>query len=59
MAITVWIMAPPTWPVSTAAREMAIVRNRATMPSVMSMAIEMAVPWATAAMAIMRMPGTT
>ena len=35
---------PSTWPVSTAAREMAIVRKRATMPSVMSMATEMAVP---------------
>ena len=52
-------MLPPTWPVSTAAREMAIVRNRATMPSVMSMATQMAVPWATAAMAMSRMPGTT
>ena len=46
-----------TWPDSTAAREMAMVRNRATMPSVMSVATEMAVPCATAAMAMSRIAG--
>jgi hypothetical protein len=59
VATRVWIRLPMTWPVSTAAREMAMVRNRATMPSVMSMAIEMAVPWAAPAAVIMRMAGTT
>ena len=42
-------MAPRTCPVSTEARAMAMVRNRAMMPSVMSMATEIAVPWAAAA----------
>ena len=55
----VWIMLPRTWPVSTEGRKMAIVRNRAMMPSVMSMATEIAVPWATLAMAMMMIPGTT
>ena len=44
---------------STEAREMAMVRKRATMPSVMSMAIEMAVPWPAPATVITRIPGTT
>ena len=38
---------------------MAMVRNRAMMPSVMSMATEIVVPWATLAMAMMMIPGTT
>ena len=38
---------------------MAMVRNRAMMPSVMSMATEIAVPWAAAATVIRMMPGTT
>jgi hypothetical protein len=38
---------------------MAMVRNLAMIPSVMSMAIEMAVPWAPAATASRMMPGTT
>ena len=55
----VWIMAPRTWPVSTETRAMAIVRKRAMIPSVMSMATAIAVPWATAATAASRMPGVT
>ena len=55
----VWIVAPRACPDSTARREMAMVRNRAMMPSVMSVATEMAVPVVTAATAISRMPGTT
>ena len=43
MLTIVWIMLPRTCPVSTEAREMAMVRNRAMMPSVMSMATEIAV----------------
>ena len=39
-----WITLPSTWPVSTDDRAMAMVRNRAMMPSVMSMATEIAVP---------------
>src|SRR5262252_6213579 len=52
-------MLPSTWPVSTDTRAMAMVRNRAMMPSVMSMATDTAVPWAAAATATSRMPGTT
>ena len=48
MLSIVWIRLPRTWPVSTEARAMAMVRNRAMMPSVMSMATEIAVPWAAA-----------
>ena len=59
MASTAWTMLPSTWPVSTEAREMDIVRKRATMPPVMSMATEIAVPWTMAAMVITRIPGTT
>jgi hypothetical protein len=36
-----------------------MVRNRATIPSVMSMATEIAVPIATEATAISRIPGVT
>jgi len=52
-------MLPMTWPVRTEAREMAMVRNRAMMPLVMSMATEIAVPWAPPASEIRRIPGTT
>ena len=52
-------MLPRTWPVSTEAREIAIVRKRAMMPSVMSMATEIAVPWAPLATVISRIPGVT
>ncbi len=38
---------------------MAMVRNRAMMPSVMSMATEIAVPMAPMATPISRIPGTT
>jgi hypothetical protein len=52
-------IAPTTWPVSTDTRAIAIVRNRATMPSVMSRATDIEVPSDTAATAISRMPGVT
>ena len=42
-----------------AARAIDMVRNRAMMPSVMSMATAIAVPWAAPAMPITRMPGVT
>ena len=50
---------PITWPVSTAARAMAMVRKRSMMPSVMSIATEIAVPSAAEATVTIRMPGTT
>ena len=56
---SVWIRLASTWPVSTAARAMAIVRKRSTMPPVMSMATTIAVPWTAAATVISRMPGVT
>ena len=59
IASIVWMTLPTTWPVSTETRAMSIVRNRAMMPSVMSMATEMAVPWAAPATVIRRIPGTT
>ena len=43
-ASIVWMTLPMTWPVRTDARAMAIVRKRAMIPSVMSIAIEIAVP---------------
>ena len=52
-------MLPRTWPVSTEEREMAMVRNRAMMPSVMSMATEIAVACAAAATVSRMMPGVT
>ena len=55
----VWVMLPRTCPVSTEGRKMAMVRNRAMMPSVMSMATEIAVPVAPRATPISRIPGTT
>ena len=50
-------MAPRTWPLKTEAREIAMVRNRAMMPPVMSMATDIAVPWAAEATVSKRMPG--
>src|SRR5215831_15288442 len=50
---------PTTWPLSTAAREMAMVRNLSMMPPVMSLATEIAVPRAADATVMIRMPGTT
>src|SRR4029077_11504644 len=44
-----WIKLPRTWPVSTEERAMAMVRNRAMMPSVMSMATDIAVACAAVA----------
>ena len=55
----VWIMLPRTCPVSTEGRKIAMVLKRATMPSVMSMATEIAVPMAPEATAISRTPGVT
>ena len=54
-----WMVLPSTCPASTAAREIAIVRNRAVMPSVMSIATVIATPLAVPAMVIARMPGMT
>ena len=54
MASIVWMTLPTTWPVRTDARAIAMVRNRATIPSVMSIAIEIAVPWAAPATVIRR-----
>lgn len=42
-ASRLWIMLPSTWPASTAGRQMDMVRNRSMMPSVISVATEMAV----------------
>ena len=50
---------PTTCPVRTDDRAIAMVRNRAMIPSVMSIATEMAVPWAADAAVISRMPGAT
>ena len=55
----VWIRLPTTWPVSTETRAIAIVRKRAMMPSVMSMATEIATAWAAPATASTRIPGVT
>jgi hypothetical protein len=52
-------MLPRTCPVSTETRAMAIVRNRATMPSVMSMATDIAVPVTAAATVSRIIPGAT
>lgn len=43
-----WIRLARTWPPSTAARAIDIVRNRSTMPLVMSIATTIAVPWTAA-----------
>ena len=56
---SVWIMLARTWPVSTETRAMAMVRKRAMMPSVMSMATPIAVPCATLATATTMIPGVT
>ena len=47
-----WMVLPSTCPASTAAREIAIVRNRAVMPSVMSIATVVAAPPAVPAIVI-------
>ena len=56
-ANAVLMTAPSTWPVSTDTRAMSIVRNRAMIPVVMSVAVEIAVPSATLATVMIRMPG--
>ena len=58
-ASIVWMTLPMTWPVRTDERATAIVRKRAMMPPVMSIATEIAVPWAAPATVIRRIPGTT
>jgi len=55
----VWIVLPSTCPVSTEARAIPIVRKRAMMPSVMSIATAIAVACATPDTAISTIPGTT
>jgi hypothetical protein len=57
--MNVWIPLPMTWPASTAVRLIAMVRNRAMMPEVMSIATNIAVPWAADATVSRRMPGRT
>src|SRR6516164_10919051 len=57
MASTVWITAPPTWPASMLTRATGMVRNRATMPPVMSVATETAVEVVAATAVSARMPG--
>jgi hypothetical protein len=59
MPIIAWMVLPSTWPASTAAREIAMVRNRAVMPSVMSIATVVAAPPAVPAIVINTMPGKT
>jgi hypothetical protein len=54
----VWITLPSTCPVSSDTRAMAMVRNRATMPSVMSMQTDTAVDTDPEATVSTRMPGT-
>ncbi len=54
-----WITLPSTCPVSTETRAMCMVRNRAMMPSVMSIATEIEVPWTVEVMVIRMIAGTT
>ncbi len=49
--------APSTWPVGTDTKAMSLVRNRAMIPVVVSLAVEIAVPSATLATVMIRMPG--
>src|SRR6516165_1060506 len=57
MASKVWMTAPPTWPASMLTRAIGIVRNRAMMPPVMSLAMETAVEVVAATAVSTRMPG--
>src|SRR3984893_4690906 len=57
MPSTVWIIAPPTWPASMLTRAIGMVRNRAMMPPVMSLAMETAVAVVAATAVRARMPG--
>ncbi len=59
MLISVWIMLPTTWPVSTDEREIAIVRKRLMIPSVMSEQTATAVAVEPAVAAIRITPGAT
>ncbi len=56
-ASIVFRTAPNTCPVSTETFAMSIVRNRAMIPPVMSNATSIAVPSATLATAMIKMPG--
>jgi len=55
--MSVRIRLPRTWPVSTAGRQMRIVLKRAMMPSVMSLATEIAVVFAAPKTVNRSMPG--
>ena len=59
MLSIVWITLPTTCPVSTDTRAMAMVRKRAMMPSVISIATEIAVPVTWVEMAIRMIAGVT
>ncbi len=59
MASRVWMTLPMTCPARTETRAIAIVRKRAMIPAVMSMATEIAVPCAAPATVMSRIPGTT
>ncbi len=59
IARTVWTRLPTTCPVRTDTRAIAMVRKRSTMPSVMSIAIEMLVPCTAAVIAIRMIVGVT
>jgi len=55
----VWTRLPMTCPVRMETRAIAMVRNRSTMPSVMSMATDMEVPCTAAVIAIRMIAGVT
>lgn len=57
IARNVCTIAPSTCPVSTETRAMAMVLNLAMMPSVMSVATEIAVPCAAPTIVVIMMPG--
>ena len=59
VANIVWMTLPTTCPASTEARATAIVRKRAMIPAVMSIATEIAVPVAAPATVMIRIPGRT
>ena len=59
MLTIVWIMLPATCPVSSEPRKIAIVRKRATIPSVMSTQTDTAVDMDAVAAVSTTMPGTT
>jgi len=54
-----WIMLPSTWPVSTEVRAIAMVRNRAMIPLLISMATAVAVEAAAVPRVSRTIPGVT